>query len=160
MIEYALTGSRKYWSWIIGLLVVIGIGSLVYFKQLSFGLGITGMSRDIHWGFYIAQFTFLVGVAASAVMVVLPYYLHNFKQFGKITILGEFLAVGSVIMCLTFVIVDLGQPMRILNVWIYASPRSVMFYDTIVLAVAHKRFHNLDLTPRRKNSVIFDIKSF
>lgn len=30
------------------------------------------MSRDVSWGLYIAQFTFLVGVAASAVMLVYP----------------------------------------------------------------------------------------
>ncbi len=133
MIEYAISGSRRYWKWIGFLLGIIGIGFLCYLKQLNTGLGVTGMTRDITWGFYIAQFTFLVGVAASAVMVVLPYYLHNFKQFGKITILGEFLAIGSVVMCLTFVFVDLGQPRRILNVWLYPSPNSVMFYDTIVL---------------------------
>lgn len=133
MIEKALTGSRRYWGWNTFLIAIAGIGFAFYLKQLIFGLGITGMSRDVTWGFYIAQFTFLVGVAASAVMVVLPYYLHNFKQFGKITILGEFLAVGSVSMCLMFVLVDLGQPMRILNVWIYAAPKSVMFYDTLVL---------------------------
>ncbi|MCK7466760.1 MAG: polysulfide reductase NrfD [Desulfosudis oleivorans] len=63
-------------------------------RQFNEGLGITGMSRDVSWGFYIAQFTFLVGVAASAVMVVLPYYLHDYKTFGRITILGEFLAIA------------------------------------------------------------------
>ncbi len=65
-------------------------------KQLDFGLGITGLSRDTSWGFYIANFTFLVGVAAGGVMVVLPYYLHDYKAFGKVTILGEFLAIASV----------------------------------------------------------------
>lgn len=133
MIENAVVGSRKYWGWLGFLIILIGVGFLFYLRQLSYGLGVTGMSRDVPWGFYIAQFTFMVGVAASAVMVVLPYYLHNFKQFGRITILGEFLAIGSVIMCLTFVVVDLGQPQRVLNVWLHAAPQSVMFYDTIVL---------------------------
>ena len=109
MLEKALTGGRRYWT-LIGVLGVIAfIGTLFYLRQLDEGLGITGLSRDVSWGFYIAQFTFLVGVAASAVMVVLPYYLHNYKLFGKITILGEFLAVASVMMCVTFIIVDLGS---------------------------------------------------
>jgi molybdopterin-containing oxidoreductase family membrane subunit len=115
------------------LVVVISIGFLIYLKQLDFGLGITGMSRDVSWGFYIANFTFLVGVAAGGVMVVLPYYLHDYKAFGRVTILGEFLAIASVIMCLLFIIVDLGQPMRIFNVWIYPTFHSVLFWDTIVL---------------------------
>jgi molybdopterin-containing oxidoreductase family membrane subunit len=135
MLEKALKGSIKYYGWMVALLGVIGVGVIFYLWQLSFGLGITGMSRDVSWGFYIAQFTFLVGVAASAVMVVLPYYLHNYKAFGRITILGEFLAVAAVSMCILFIFVDLGQPMRVLNVLLYPTPNSVLFWDMIVLNV-------------------------
>ncbi len=133
MFEKALTGTRKYWVWIFFLLAVCAAGSLCYLQQLRDGLGITGLSRDVSWGFYIAQFTFLVGVAASAVMVVLPYYLHNYKAFGRITILGEFLAVSSVAMCLMFIIADLGQPQRALNMVFHPTPSSILFWDMIVL---------------------------
>jgi len=133
MLEKAFKGSKRYYGWMTALLAVIGIGFGFYMWQLRFGLGITGMSRDVTWGFYIAQFTFLVGVAASAVMLVLPYYLHHYKAFGKITILGEFLAVASVTMCILFIFVDLGQPMRVLNVLLYPTPNSVLFWDMIVL---------------------------
>jgi molybdopterin-containing oxidoreductase family membrane subunit len=66
-------------------------------------------------------------------MVVLPYYLHNFKAFGKIAILGEFLAIAAVTMCLLFIIVDLGQPGRAFNMILHPSPRSILFWDMIVL---------------------------
>ena len=133
MLELAIKGSKRYYGWMTFLLVIVGIGFLIYLRQLDFGLGITGLSRDASWGFYIANFTFLVGVAAGGVMVVLPYYLHDYKAFGKVTILGEFLAIASVLMCVTFILVDLGQPMRVLNVFLYPSPKSVLFWDTIVL---------------------------
>jgi len=135
MLELALKGDKKYWGLVTALLIVIGVGFATYLKQLDFGLGITGMSRDVSWGFYIAQFTFLVGVAAGGVMVVLPRYLHDYKAFGRITILGEFLAIAAVTMCLLFIIADLGQPMRILNVLLYPTPNSVLFWDMIVLNV-------------------------
>lgn len=134
MFEKALTGSRRYWVWIFFLLGVIGIGFIAYMRQYTYGLGITGMSRDVSWGFYIGQFTFLVGVAAAAVMVVLPYYLHNYKKYGRITVLAEFLAVPSVMMCLLFIFVDLGQPFRIMNVILHPTPNSVMFWDAVVLS--------------------------
>ena len=134
MLEYALKGNKKYWSWLFFLALVIVVGIYFYFKQLSYGLGITGMSRNISWGLYIAQFTFIVGVAASAVMVVLPYYLHDYKAFGKITILGEFLAIASVIMCILFVFVDLGQPRRVFNIFLYPTFHSLMFWDVIALS--------------------------
>jgi len=133
MLENAFTGSRNYWLWVIFLLILIGTGTFFYLNQFDYGLGVTGLSRDVSWGFYIAQFTFLVGVAASAVMVVLPYYLHHTKEFGKITILGEFLAIGAVIMCMTFIFVDMGQPLRIMNVFFHPTPNSMMFWDSVSL---------------------------
>ena len=133
MLELALKGSKKYWALLIVLGGIVGVGALTWLYQLQFGLGITGLSRDVSWGFYIAQFTFLVGVAAGGVMVVLPYYLHDYKAFGRITILGEFLAVAALVMCLLFITVDLGQPMRMLNVLLYPTPNSMLFYDMIVL---------------------------
>ncbi|MFZ7127108.1 MAG: sulfate reduction electron transfer complex DsrMKJOP subunit DsrP [Desulfobacterales bacterium] len=133
MLEYAVKGSKKYYAWLVALLGLIGVGFGVYLWQLQFGLGITGLSRDVSWGFYIAQLTYMVGVAAGGVMVVLPYYLHDYKAFGRITVLGEFLAIAALVVCLLSVVVDLGQPYRILNVWIHFSPRSVLFWDTIVL---------------------------
>lgn len=135
MFEKALSGTKAYWSWIFFLLIFIGIGFACYLYQYDEGLGITGMGRDVSWGFYIAQFTFLVGVAASAVMLVLPYYLHDVKAFGKITILGEFLAIASVVMCILFVTVDVGYPNRILNILLYPSPKSILFWDFQVLTI-------------------------
>jgi molybdopterin-containing oxidoreductase family membrane subunit len=133
MLEKALSGGRTYWTWVGFLILVIAVGFLFYLRQLDYGLGITGMSRNVSWALYIAQFTFLVGVAASAVMLVIPYYLHNYKTFGKIAILGEFLAVACVFMCITFIIVDLGQPARAFNMLIYPTPSSILFWDMIVL---------------------------
>ncbi len=134
MLEKALTGSRRYWGLLTLLVILIGVGGFFYLQQWNYGLGITGMSRDVSWGFYIANFTFFVGVAASAVMVVLPYYLHDYKEFGRITVLGEFLAIASVVMCVSFVVIDLGQPSRMLNLILHPSPNSVLFWDIIVLS--------------------------
>ena len=133
MLDKALKGSPIYWGWLIVLLGFIGTGFLVYLYQFQEGLKITGMSRDVSWGFYIGQFTYLVGVAASGVMVVLPYYLHDYKAFGRVTILGEFLAVGAITMCLLFIMVDLGNLPRLLNVILYPNPTSILFWDMIVL---------------------------
>jgi molybdopterin-containing oxidoreductase family membrane subunit len=133
MLQDAFRGGRRYWILlgIWGVLIVVGMAA--YGRQLSEGLHITGMSQDVTWGLYISQFTFLVGVAASAVMVVLPYYLHNYKAFGRLVILGEFLAVSAVLMCALFILVDMGQPMRVVNVFLHPSPNSLMFWDTLVL---------------------------
>ncbi len=134
MLEKALRGGRYYWTLIGFLSLAMFVGLLAYLFQMREGLTVTGLSRDVPWGFYIAQFTFLVGVAASAVMVVLPYYLHNHKSFGRLTVLGEFLAIAACGMCMLFVFVDMGQPMRVLNVMLYPTFNSLMFWDFLVLS--------------------------
>jgi len=133
MLEKALSGSRNYWTWVLSLLAVIGVGVIFYLRQFDYGLGVTGMSRDVSWGLYIGQFTFFVGVAASAVMLVIPFYLHNYKKFGRMVILGEFLAVSAVLMCMLFIFVDMGQPTRVVNMFLHPTPNSVMFFDAVVL---------------------------
>ncbi|MBI2838757.1 MAG: polysulfide reductase NrfD [Acidobacteria bacterium] len=129
-----LTRPRLYWCAVAALGLLVALGIAAYSRQLASGMQITGLSRDIAWGLYISQFTFLVGVAASAVMVVLPYYLHGFEAFGKLTVIAEFLAVAALLMCLLFVFVDMGRPARVLNVLLNPSPGSLMFWDLLVLA--------------------------
>lgn len=133
MIKYVFNGSKSYWIWVTGLVAVMAVGGYFYAEQLELGLMVTGQSRDVSWGFYTAQMTYLVGVAAGGVMLVLPYYLHNYKEFGKITVLGEFLAVASLVMCLLYLLVHLGQPMRALNVFLHPTPGSMLFWDGNVL---------------------------
>ena len=75
----------------------------------------------------------MMAAAAGAVMLVLPAYFHHYEKFKRIIIFGEFMAVGAVIMCMLFIVVDLGQPQRALNVLLHPTPNSVMFWDMTVL---------------------------
>lgn len=133
MLELILKGRPRFYVWLCFLGAVIGVAFCVYLFQAYIGLAITGMSRDVSWGLYIAQFTYFVGVAASAVMLVLPAYFHHYEKFKRVIIFGEFMAVAAVIMCMLFIVVDLGQPQRMLNVMLNPTPNSVMFWDMTVL---------------------------
>lgn len=134
MLELALRGNRAYWSWLAALGTVIAAGTAAFLYQYHHGLTVTGMSRDVSWGLYISQLNFLVGVAASGVMLVLPYYVHHYKDFGRLVVLGEMLAVSAVLMAMIFVLVDLGKPERLLNVLRYASPTSINVWDLVILS--------------------------
>ncbi len=135
MIEKSLVkrAGKKYWSWMCFLLLLIVIGMAAYGYQMYNGFQVTGMSRDISWGLYIGHLTFFVGVAAGGVMIVLPYYFHDVKAYGRITVVGEFLAIAALIMALLFVVVDVGAPYKILNVWINWTPTSMLCWDSIVI---------------------------
>lgn len=134
MLELLLKGRPRFYIWMLFLAALAGLGTVVYIIQVVYGLQVTGMSRDVSWGFYISQFTYFVGVAASAVMLVLPAYFHHYDKFKRVIIFGEFMAVGSVIMCMLFIVVDLGQPQRVLNVLLNPTLNSVMFWDMMVLS--------------------------
>ncbi|MBU2512790.1 polysulfide reductase NrfD [bacterium] len=133
MLDFVLRGSRRYWIWMISLGAITALGFYYYVVQLKTGLVITGLGRDNTWGLYTAQMNFLVGVAAGGVMLVLPYYLHNYKKFGKITILGEFLAVPALCMCLLFLLIHLGKPSRFMNVFLHPTPTAMVFWDSMVI---------------------------
>jgi len=133
MIEKVLKGNSNYWMWLAFLAAFIAVGAICYLRQFLFGMHLTGMGRDLSWGLYISQFTFLVGVAAGGLMLVLPYYIHNYKKFGRLTILGEFLAISALIMCLMFIMADIGQPLRGLNMILHPTPNSMLFWDMVVL---------------------------
>jgi len=134
MLEKAFTGSRRYWLWLGFLSAVVMLGFLAWLHEQHVGLGMTGLSRDVPWGLYIGQFVFCVGLGASALVVVLPFYLHDWKAFGRIAVLGEILGMVSVFMAMLFIFVSMGQPMRILNVLLYPHPNSLIFWDLLVLS--------------------------
>jgi molybdopterin-containing oxidoreductase family membrane subunit len=119
------------------LLLLIGSGVLAYVRQLTVGLALTAMRDQVSWGFYIGNFTFLVGVAAAAVVLVIPAYVYDWKPIREIAIFGELLAISAIVMCLLFVTVDIGRPERFWHLLPPFGrlnfPRSILAWDMIVL---------------------------
>ena len=130
----SFVGTRGYKLWMLGLTVVALVGLNAWAKQLAGGLATTGMTDQVSWGLYIANFTFLVGMAAAAVMLVIPVYVYKNKDLHDLVIFGELLAVASVVMCLLFITADLGRPDRFLHLFQrFNWPVSVLTWDVIVL---------------------------
>jgi len=136
--KIVLRGGKRYYLWLAFLLALIIWGSTGYIQQLKYGLIVTNMRDPISWAFYIGNFTFLVGVAAAAIMLVIPAYIYNWKPIKEVVIFGELLAISAVIMCMLFVVVDVGSPLRLwhmipmigkLNV-----PSSLLAWDSVVLS--------------------------
>ncbi len=130
-------GGKSFYIWTGSLSVLILLGIIVYIRQLNVGLITTAMRDQVSWGFYIANFTFLVGVAAAAVLLVIPAYLYNFKPIKEIVLFGEMLAIGAVVMCILFVTVDMGQPIRVWHLLPLVGsmnfPASLLIWDVIAL---------------------------
>ena len=136
-VRLVLHGNRAYWAWMAFLLLLIVSGGAAYAGQLRSGLVVTAMRDQVSWGFYIGNFTFLVGVAAAAVVLVIPAYVYDWKPIREIVIYGELLAVSAIVMCLLFVLVDIGRPDRFWHLLPFVGhmnfPRSILAWDVLVL---------------------------
>jgi molybdopterin-containing oxidoreductase family membrane subunit len=133
----AFTGTKQYKIWVFSLFLISLLGFHYYCRQFATGLHITGMTDQVSWGFYISNFTFMVGLAAGAVMLVIPAYIFNKKSMHEIVIFGEFLAIASIVLCLLFVTADMGRPDRMLHmipiIGLFNFPGSILTWDVIVL---------------------------
>ena len=130
-------GNRTYYLWVAFLSFFILLGLSAYIDQLHRGLITTAMRDQVSWGLYISNFTFLVGVAAAALLLVVPAYLYNFKPIKEIVLFGELLAVTAITMCILFILVDMGQPMRVWHILPFIGamhfPASLLAWDVVVL---------------------------
>lgn len=132
-------GNKAYKVWVALLLVAIAVGLTAYVHQGRTGLISTNMRDQVSWAFYIGNFTFLVGVAAAAVMLVIPAYVYGWKPLKEVVLLGELLAISALAMCLLFIMVDMGRPDRLLHMAPFLGtpnwPASLLAWDALVLNV-------------------------
>lgn len=136
-LKMSFQGGGGYYLWM-GILAILSlVGLNAYAKQFVAGLESTGLTDQVSWGAYIANFTFLVGVAAAAVMLVIPAYVYKNKAMHEVVLFGELMAIAVIVMCLLFVTVDLGRPDRFLHLippfGKMNFPISMLSWDVIVL---------------------------
>ena len=138
-VRLAFRGGRLYYAWltVLGLLVVWGASA--WWQQVTEGLIVTNMRDQVSWAYYIGNFTFMVGVAAAAVLLVIPAYVYNWKPIKEIAIFGELLAISAIIMCMLFVLVDVGTPLRLWHMIPFIGrlnlPSSLLSWDSVVLSL-------------------------
>lgn len=138
-IRIVTRGGAAYYVWIGFLLLLILQGVLAYVEQVKTGMIVTNMRDQVSWAFYIGNFTFLVGVGAAAVMLVIPAYIYDWKPIKEVVVFGELLAISAMIMCLLFVAVDMGHPERFWHLIPVLGrvnfPSSLLAWDALVLNV-------------------------
>ena len=133
MIEKALKGNRPYWIWMTLLLLVIVFGISAFSQQLRLGLSVTGLGDGACWGISAMQFTFMSAVAASSVLIVLPFYLHDYKPFGNIVVIAQFMGASASAIALLSLLIDTGKPQLLLDLLRYATPFSAYSWAFFLL---------------------------
>jgi molybdopterin-containing oxidoreductase family membrane subunit len=138
MVRCAVTGTRTYYAWLAFLGLCMVVGGVALSAQIEHGLAVTNMSDQVSWGAYIANFTYLVGVAAASVLLVVPSYIYHRVDLKQVVLIGELLAMSAIVMCLAFVMVDMGHPERGIHMipgyGRLNFPASILAWDVIVLS--------------------------
>lgn len=133
----ATDGNGWFYAWMTLLTAVTLVGLNAWATQVRDGMIVTAMTDHVSWGLYIANFTFMVGLAAGGVMMVIPAYLYHDEEMHDVVIVGEMLAIAAIAMCIAFVVVDLGRPDRfwhlIPGMGVFNWPVSMLTWDVLVL---------------------------
>jgi molybdopterin-containing oxidoreductase family membrane subunit len=136
-VSYIVKGDAKYYIWLGFLALFLIPWAYGNYMQFTQGMIVTGLSDQVSWGLYLANFVFLVGVAAGAVTIVFPAYVYKYEPLHKVAVLGEMLAIAAVVMCILFVLLHMGRPDRLWHmvpiIGIYNFPHSMLTWDTMVL---------------------------
>lgn len=124
-----------YKIWIGTLLTLIGVAIWGYVIQFQEGLGVTGMRDYVSWGMYIASFVFFVATALVGMLISAVVGLLGQKWIIPISRIAEMIALAFVIMAGAIIVIDMGRPDRLLNVFIYGRFQSPIFWDITVVNI-------------------------
>lgn len=137
LLRAGFRGSRAFYVTMTVLSAIALVGANAWAYQVRDGMGLTGLGDHVSWGLYIANFTFGVGLAAGAVMMVIPAYLYDDQDMHDVVLIGELLAVASIVVCVLFIVVDMGRPDRFWHVipglGRFNWPVSMLTWDVVVL---------------------------
>lgn len=114
--------------------VVTVIGLVLWGIQLSGGLVQTNMRNLDSWGLYITMFMFLVGLSAGGLIISSVPRAFGMAGFGGISKVAVWTSICCTVLAIGFVVVDLGQPLRLWELFAYSNLGSPLMWDIAVLA--------------------------
>ncbi len=119
--------------WIAFLVLIMLIGAYAYYLQLKHGLIVTALRDYATWGIYISNFVFFVAISLVGALISSVLRLTNFIWYRPLTRIAEIIAVAGVIWAGLIIIVDMGRPDRILNLFLHPRIQSPILWDVVVV---------------------------
>ena len=123
-----------------GLNVAIGVsavlvvaGLALWAMQLSGGMVQTGMRNLDSWGLYITSFMFFVGLSAGGLIISSVPKAFGIAGFGGISKVAVMSSIACTVAAIGMVVVDLGQPARLWELFAYSNLGSPLMWDILVL---------------------------
>ena len=113
---------------------VMLVGIAFWIVQLSGGMVQTGMRNLDAWGLYITNFMFFVGLSAGGLIISSIPNAFGMKGFGPISKVAIMTSIACTCAAIGFVVVDLGGPWRLWELFVRGNLTSPLMWDIIVLS--------------------------
>ena len=128
-----LVTTYRYWLWLALLTVIVSNGMYQYSTQWRNGLYVTDMRDRISWGLYITAFVFFIGISHAGTLISAILRASKASWRAPITRIAEFITAVALIVGASFVLIDMGRPERILNVYLFGRWQSPIMWDVMAI---------------------------
>jgi molybdopterin-containing oxidoreductase family membrane subunit len=125
--------TRSFKRWFAFLVVGLAISIFAYSLQIKLGLGVTGLRDVTTWGMYISNFVFFVATSLVGMLITAVLGLLGIKWAAPLTRIAEIIALAFAAVAGLVIIIDMGRPDRLVNVFIYGRFQSPILWDLTVV---------------------------
>jgi molybdopterin-containing oxidoreductase family membrane subunit len=131
LLRSMLENTWRFYAWV-GLLAGVMLwGLYAYIQQLRNGLIVTGMRDQISWGLYITNFVFFIGISHAGTLISAILRVTDTEWRKPITRMAEAITVFALCIGAPMVMIDMGRPDRLLNVFRYGRIQSPIIWDVL-----------------------------
>lgn len=135
-LNYLAVKGPGFWALTIITGVIAGLAVFLWIsQQLVSGLGVTGMNTPTYWGLYITIFVYFVGLSAGGIVVAAIVHAFGIDRFRPVARIAELVAISSIILATISILVDMGRPDRLFNLFIYAQWGSPLMWDVGIIVI-------------------------
>src|SRR6187455_1715537 len=120
--------------WTVVLIIICLVGGYAYYRQLTQGLVVTNMGDYVSWGIYISNFVFFVAISLVGSLITAIFRLTDVKWRTPLTRISEMIAVSAITFASLIIIVDMGRPERLVNIFAHGRLQSPIVWDVIVIS--------------------------
>ena len=124
---------KRGMMWTGTLILLCLVGAVAYYRQLRYGLEVTNMRDYVSWGIYISNFVFFVAISLVGSLITAIFRLANVKWATPLTRIAEIIAVSAIVFASLIIIVDMGRPERLVNLFVHGRIQSPIMWDVIVI---------------------------
>src|SRR5450759_5083401 len=131
LLRSVLENTWRFYAWVGFLMVVLLWGLYAYIHQLRDGLIVTGMRDQISWGLYITNFVFFIGISHAGTLISAILRVTDTEWRTPITRMAEAITVFALCIGGPMVMIDMGRPDRMLNLFRFGRIQSPIIWDVL-----------------------------